>query len=95
MLEALHSHSFTPHLQTKFLLAGDFVLELVEIFEPPSMPRQERFSLTFIGPSEPLLQQGTYELQHEAMGSLNLFLVPIGKDERGIRYEAVFNRIIK
>jgi hypothetical protein len=95
MLENLHSDSFMPHLQTRFSLADNFVLELVEVFVPPPAPRQERFSLTFIGPSEPLLQQGTYALQHEAMGTLNLFLVPIGNDERGIKYEAVFNRVVK
>lgn len=92
MLETLHADSFKAHLQTKFLVADGFVLELVEVFEPPATPRQERFSLTFVGPSEPVFQQGTYALQHEVIGTLNLFLVPIGKDGRGVQYEAVFNR---
>ena len=95
MLKDLHSDSFTPHLQTKFSLTDNIALELVEVFVPPSTPRQERFSLFFIGPPEPLLQQGTYTLKQDVMGTVDLFIVPIGKDERGIKYEAVFNRWIK
>jgi hypothetical protein len=95
MLKNLHSDSFMPHLQTKFSLTDNFSLELVEVYVPPSTRRQERFSLIFIGPSERILQQGMYSLQHEAMGALDLFLVPIGQDERGVQYEAVFNRLIK
>jgi hypothetical protein len=29
------------------------------------------------------------------MGDFSLFLVPIGQDERGTDYEAVFNRLVK
>jgi len=32
-------------------------------------------------------------LQHERMGTIDLFLVPIGKDESGFQYESVFNRV--
>ena len=56
--------------------------------DPPNM---ERFSLFFNGPADFYLPQGTYEIQHEQMGKLEIFLVTIGQDERGFRYEAVFN----
>lgn len=56
--------------------------------DPPNM---ERFSLFFNGPADFYLPQRTYELQHEQMGSLEIFLVTIGQDESGFRYEAVFN----
>jgi hypothetical protein len=29
------------------------------------------------------------------MGTLNLFLVPVGKNEDGFEYQAVFNRLHK
>jgi len=32
-----------------------------------------------------------YHLTHEAMGEIDLFLVPIEKKESAFRYEAVFN----
>ncbi|GAA3830705.1 DUF6916 family protein [Nocardioides panacisoli] len=56
---------------------------------PDGTPR-EQFSVVFLGPSDPLLGQGTQELSHGALGDLALFLVPIGADADGVRYEAVF-----
>jgi hypothetical protein len=40
---------------------------------------------------EPILEQRTYEVEHQDMGLFALFLVPIGPDDEGMRYEAVFN----
>jgi hypothetical protein len=51
----------------------------------------ERFSIFFDGPGDVRLPQMTYHLRHPAMGEFDLFLVPIGGDEKGFRYEAVFN----
>ena len=51
----------------------------------------ERFSLFFHGPGDLMLPQGTFALEHPSMGELLLFIVPIGQDERGFRYEVVFN----
>ena len=48
------------------------------------------FSTVFLGPSEPVLPQSIYPLESATLGRLDLFLVPIGRDERGVRYEAVF-----
>ena len=53
---------------------------------------QERlqFSLVFRGPSAPVLRQGSYGLAHAELGELELFLVPLGPDSEGMRYEAAF-----
>ncbi len=48
------------------------------------------FSLVFRAPSEPVLEQGTYEVGHGEMGSAPIFLVPVGQDDDGIEYQAVF-----
>ncbi len=49
------------------------------------------FSLIFIGDGEQFLGQELYELRHKIMGDITLFLVPVGMDERGIQYQALFN----
>jgi hypothetical protein len=37
------------------------------------------------------MPQRIYRLQHEELGQLELFLVPIGPDADGMCYEAVFS----
>lgn len=48
------------------------------------------FNLMFLGPQDPLLPQRTYRLEHPTVGSHDIFLVPVGRDDEGTRYEAVF-----
>ncbi len=48
------------------------------------------FSLLFRGPAAPRLGQGTFRLEHAALGALDIFLVPMEPDAEGPRYEAVF-----
>jgi len=48
------------------------------------------FSLHFTGPAEPFLPQHTYPMHHEKLGTLEIFLVPIGRTAGGFTYEAVF-----
>jgi hypothetical protein len=90
---------FRRHLGTKFGVRVQaprpVELELDEVKgyraganEASSM---ERFSLFFYGPGDLMLPQGTFELEHPAMGELLLFMVPVGQDARGFRYEVVFN----
>jgi hypothetical protein len=49
------------------------------------------FSLIFHGPREPARPQGIMRLSHAELGDDDLFLVPLGPDERGMRYEAVIS----
>jgi hypothetical protein len=51
---------------------------------------RQPFSIVFRGPSQPVLAQMTYRIEHAVLGSFDLFIVPIGPDEAGMRYEAVF-----
>jgi hypothetical protein len=67
-------------------------LELVEVNEANYSPRLENFSLLFRGPLEPVFPQCIYRLSHATLGGIELFLVPLGPDGQGMRYEAVFNR---
>ena len=56
--------------------------------KPPD--RRQPFSIVFRGPGDVLLPQRIYMIEHEEIGAFDLFLVPIGPDERGLRYEAIF-----
>jgi hypothetical protein len=59
---------------------------------PTSSPTGGRapFSIVFRGPLDAVLPQCIYQLEHAAIGTFDLFLVPIGPDGEGMRYEAVF-----
>jgi hypothetical protein len=99
MAEKMNAEAFSQHLKTTFRVpfaeAEPLELELDEVAIYPSNPgdqgRMERFSLFFYGPRDLLLQQDTYRLEHDAMGGMDIFLVPIGRNDRGVRYQAVFN----
>jgi len=49
------------------------------------------FSLVFHAPDPRVLPQRLYRLEHNGMGALTIFLVPIGKDATGVSYQATFN----
>lgn len=99
MPTSLTEKEFSRHLNTKFRVnletPGPIELELVEVKGYSSKPDEqggmERFSVYFHGPEDGFLPQRAYSLEHERMGAFDIFLVPIGRDQRGVRYEAVFN----
>lgn len=47
------------------------------------------YSLIFSGPDHFQLQQATFTMNHEVLGTFMLFLVPIGKTEGRVQYQAV------
>ena len=65
---------------------------LIEVSTPP-VKKERPFSLVFHGSPTPHLQQGTFRFEHDALGTFDLFIVPLGPDDdnRHMRYEAVFN----
>jgi len=90
---------FEQNLNTKFWLLGNspepLPLDLIELKDGPSSLRQESFSLRFRGDRSRILPQRIYPMKHDSIGEFDLFLVPIGQDESGTFYEAVFNRLIQ
>lgn len=91
-LETLGVGDFAPTVSDTYTLdlgePGAIAIVLEEAEAQRAEPRP--FSLVFRGPLEPQLAQGTYDLAHPGLGALALFLVPISRDEDGMRYEAVF-----
>ena len=53
--------------------------------------KREPFSLLFVGPKASVLPQRIYPLENETLGRLEIFIVPIGADADGVKYEAIFN----
>ena len=66
-------------------------LELVEVSELKERPHQVSFAILFLTPNSSLVDQGLYELNHERLGEMQIFLVPIGMDGERMKLEAVFN----
>jgi len=94
MSDDLNSKTFSEHLHTSFrvpMLAADPAqLELVEVVDSNLSPALEQFSVFFLGP--PTLGQGMRSLEHDRMGSFDLFLVPVAAEGDKVRYEAAFAR---
>ena len=97
MEDNLTHENFSQNLNTTFCISHEdqhlIEVELVEVSPFRVTPRQEIFSILFRGPHEPQLLQYLFTLEHERMGRMELFLVPVSKDEQGMYYEAVFNRL--
>jgi uncharacterized protein DUF6916 len=97
MLEKLTCDTFAEHLNSQFRIqngvANPITVELIEANEAGSSPRYEAFSIIFRGPSDTFLPQGIYPVDHDEIGTLELFIVPIRKDNDGLYYEACFNRL--
>jgi hypothetical protein len=94
MLETLTVKSFAERMHDRFTLSSpmgelDLVLNELEEFGPAGAGRNA-FSLRFLGPQRPILPQATYRLENAQMGALDIFLVPLGPKDGGMRYEAVF-----
>lgn len=49
------------------------------------------FRLEFVGPLNPIWSQGIYRVVGDGLPELDIFLVPIGPNGQGMRYEAIFN----
>ena len=99
MLEKLGKEDFERLKNTKFRLfddVGAFVeLELVDVTDEMVHLNDaaERFSLYFHLPGTQLLPQRIYRMEHDELGSLELFIVPLGREGEGFSYQAVFSRL--
>ncbi|NJN46239.1 MAG: hypothetical protein HC808_06905 [Candidatus Competibacteraceae bacterium] len=96
MLETLTKEHWAEHLNRTFRLDSGkeqpFEVRLVEVHSLGNARNEQRepFSLLFQAPQEPLLDQGIYTLHNSKLGTMELFLVPLGPKGDGLCYEAVF-----
>lgn len=98
MLGKTPKAEFVENLNTRFrMLVQDAVIEveLIAVIDRKSTPAQEQFSLMFLASPDGPLEQGIYTLEHDRLETGEIFLVPVSKDEKGVCYQAVFNRLIE
>lgn len=105
MLGYYNKSTFAPYVNTEFSVHLTSVkvrkIKLVEVRDYTNASGQgtkvetgeECFSLFFTAPSGRYFPQNTYEVEHPALGTFSLFIVPTGKRSVGDQYfEAAFNR---
>lgn len=99
MLEKLQGEMFSPHVDTTFRIffseesPTEATLIKVEGLQgdTPEGSQRQPFSLVFRCPASLIVDQMVYRVEHDVLEDLDLFLVPIGPDKEGMRYEAVFS----
>ena len=87
------SAAFRSAVGSAFAMGGKLDATVLTLMDVTSLDRRAgsgSFSVLF-GGSAPVLPQGTYPVEHEALGTFDLFLVPVVTED-GQRYEAIFNR---
>ena len=92
-LGALTLQVFEPLVGTTFRISEPAQVELVlaEASSAGEWPGgREPFRLHFSGPREPLLEQSIYRLEHAELNALEIFIVPIRRDDQSTTYEAIF-----
>jgi hypothetical protein len=97
-LDALGDMDFSGRVGETFRLrlpSGEAQdLTLLEVhthrYAPPGQTRRG-FSITFRSALPGHVPQGIYAVSHDQMGTMELFLVPVGPRDGGMCYEAVFN----
>ena len=97
MLDKLTLESFQPHLNQKFTIHAQPGVEIESVLKAceglgtgPERGRARQFRLLFLGPLQPIFPQRIYRVENREFGSVEMFLVPIGPQDGGMRYEAVF-----
>ena len=95
-LDELTGDTFRPLLNDAFQMRSDrgvIDVTLISVDRHALLPngKREPFSLVFRGPHAPAWPQSIYRLSHAAIGEFDIFFVPIGPDQLGLRYEAVFS----
>jgi hypothetical protein len=91
--------TFTPYVDTVFRIYSGTsmaIATLVKVEDIGPVPDHnvvgsECFVVRFRGTET--LPQNTYRIEHAALGRFDLFLVPAGKDKKGIYTQAIVNRL--
>jgi hypothetical protein len=103
MLEQFTIDTFKPLTGQPFRLYVEGMAPLDAVLEGvteipvtgwrPEEAAQHRkpFSLVFLGPPRMVLPQAIYRFEHETLGALEIFIVPVSQAADGVRYEVVFS----
>lgn len=96
MPEPLAREDFEPLIDAELPMqigATPVQARLVEVraLQSPSPRPTPPFVLTFLVRGDISAAQGTHCLTHPTLGAIEMFMVPVGRDATGTRFEAVFN----
>jgi hypothetical protein len=90
----LTAADFEPRLNETFRLQhadGELALKLHEVQRLAHAKRAGGgFSLVFVSAPGPFFTQSIHTLRHDGMGTVEMFLVPLGPGEGGNLYQAIF-----
>lgn len=67
------------------------LIEVARLEQAHSDAGRAAFSIVFESAGREVLPQQIYAFSHPDLGDFELFIVPIGQDANGTRYEAVFS----
>lgn len=107
-LAHMNRTAFTQYVNTTFIIDPGYAFPiettLVEVRDLRSAADQQRnlpgkdcFVLDFkvtTNPNTRSLKQGTYQMRHDALGTFEMFVVPIRNKEGELFYEATINRLL-
>jgi hypothetical protein len=96
MLEGINHQSFESIIGESVELGFGEIsflakVESVSLLQSSEKADRQPFSVVLQSQDSENHGQQTYQLSHPALGNLSLFMVPIGMNETGIRYEIIFN----
>jgi len=91
---SLKPADFEPHVGQAFAIEVDgkqLELKLAEVERLGAAMREGgAFSLLFLSAAGPSLPQGLYPMRHPALGTLELFVVPLGPKDGSNSYQVIF-----
>jgi hypothetical protein len=99
VLESFSVETFADRVGEAFRVrlddGSELELQLASATAAPTRPSdgprsRAPFSIVFHGPPEPVLPQRIYSFEHGALGTFELFIVPLGPEGSSMQYEAVF-----
>jgi len=99
MSEQLKIEDFSKYLATKFKVYRSddevFEAELVGVFDLRNDDVLQTFSVEFLIPNEFGQEQRIYKIEHPELGTIGLFIVPVGQNDSGLRFEAIFSQVVQ
>ena len=68
---------------------------LAKVSELHETAERQGFSIEFLAPENCNVAQGLYDLEHATLGTMQLFLVPVGVKNGRLQLQSVFNFLIE
>ena len=95
ILDRLTTADFDPPRLAAFVAHSPgggppLTLELLEVKALQGAPARRAFLLLFRARTTYYIPQGNIALDHNQYGRLEIFMVPIGRDDEGLLLEAIF-----